>query len=291
MLAVLAVVAIVATACGNGGDTAGGDAGTGGGTIRIGLIPWDEAIAVTNLWQAILEERGYTVEVTQLEVGGLYSGLANGDIDLFFDGWLPATHADYWAQFGQDIDDLKVWYDQAPLTWVVPAYVDDVNSIADLQGKADMFDGRIVGIEAGSGLMRISREEVMPTYGLEDEYTLVESSTPAMLAELDKAYSAQEPIVVTLWEPHWAYGKYDLKNLEDPEGALGQPDEIHVLARKGFREDFPEVAGWLQNFELDGATLADLEVAILVDGPEGKELESAKAWLEENRSVVEAWLS
>src|SRR5690606_8923039 len=66
------------------------------GSIEIGWIPWDEAIAVTNMWAYVLEEGGMDVEVgSPLEVGPLYSALASGDIDLFLDAWLPLTHEDY----------------------------------------------------------------------------------------------------------------------------------------------------------------------------------------------------
>src|SRR5690554_3433376 len=60
----------------------------------------------------------------------------------------------------------------------------------------------------------------------EGEFELVESSTPAMLAALDSAVANDEPIVVTLWTPHWAYDAYPIKNLEDPDGAWGEPEEI-----------------------------------------------------------------
>lgn len=262
-----------------------------GGDIEIGLIPWDEAIAVTNLWEVVLEDRGYNVTQTQLEVGGLYSGVANCDLDLFLDAWLPATHSDYMEQFGDQVEDIGVWFEEAPLTWVVPSYVEEVDSIADLQGNAELFDGRIIGIEAGSGLMRISREEVMPAYGLEEDYTLIEGSTPAMLAELGNAIDDQEPIVVTLWEPHFAYGQYDLKNLEDPEGALGEPDEIHSLACQDFADEFPEVHAALQNFTMTNDPLATLEVAIQEAGA-GNEQDAVRTWLEDpaNQELVDSWL-
>jgi glycine betaine/proline transport system substrate-binding protein len=286
-LALLAAALMIGAAC--GGDGAAGVGEEANKEIKIGVIPWDEDIAVTNLWEALLEERGYQVEQTQLEVGGLYSGVANGDLDLFMDAWLPATHEDYWAQFGSQIDDLTVWFENAPLTWVVPAYVEDVSSIEDLQGNGDMFGGKVVGIEAGSGLMRVSREDVIPAYDLGDEYEVIEGSTPAMLAELEKAISDKEPVLVTLWQPHWAYGKWDLKNLEDPKGALGEPDSIHILAREGFEDDFSEVAGWLKNFRLANAPLAQLEVKIQQMG-EGQELAAARAWIKENRDLVDSWL-
>lgn len=265
----------------------GSDIGEGQ-SIEIGWIPWEEDIAATNLWQVILEANGYEVTQTQTDVAPVFDGVATGELDLFFDAWLPSTHEDYWGQYSDSIEDLGPWLAEAPLTWVVPAYVEDVNSIEDLKGNADMFNGQIIGIEPGSGLARISEEEVMPAYELEEEYEHVTSSTAAMLAELEAAISAEEPIVVTLWEPHPAYGRYELKNLEDPENALGDPDEIRNIAREGFREEFPDVAQALENMEIDAATLAGLEVAVLDEGE--TELEGARDWLEENVDVVRPWL-
>jgi glycine betaine/proline transport system substrate-binding protein len=285
-VAVSALMLLSAAACGGGGGGAGGEAPR---EIRIGLIPWDEDIAITNLWEVLLEDRGYEVTQVQLEVGGLYSGVANGDLDLFMDAWLPKTHEDYWAQFGSQIEKVKEWFPEAPLTWVVPKYVAEVDSIEDLAGNADMFGGQIVGIEAGSGLMRISREEVMPSYGLDDEYKLLEGSTPAMLAELQKAIESKEPILVTLWQPHWAYGKWPLKNLADPKGALGKPDGAWIVGREGFSEDFAEVASWLQSFTLTNDQLASLELMIQ-DAGEGKEKQAAAKWAEQNRALVDSWL-
>jgi glycine betaine/proline transport system substrate-binding protein len=288
------------TACGGteGGDSAGtpddaetsdgGQAADEAGTVTIGWIPWEEDIAVTNLWQAVLEENGYEVEQEQLDAGLLFEGLSTGDLDLFLDTWLPSTHSDYWDEYGDELEDLGVWLDEAPLTWVVPAYMEDINSIEDLQGNADTFGGEIIGIESSAGLTRISREEVVPTYELGDEYELLESSTPAMLAELDGAIADEEPIVVTLWRPHPAYAEYDLKDLEDPENALGDPDEIHAVARDGFSEEFPELATAFENFQFDQETLADLEAVVLAE--EGNELEAARTWLGENTDYVNQWL-
>jgi glycine betaine/proline transport system substrate-binding protein len=308
-LAGTVTAALLLTACGGAVDDAGeaasdggeeaasddGESAEGGGDVgegrevTIGWIPWEEDIAVTNLWQVILEENGYEVAQQQADVGPMFDGVATGEVDLFLDAWLPNTHSDYWEQYGEEVEDLGPWLDEAPLTLVVPAYVDEVETIEDLADNAELFDSRIVGIEPGSGLARITSDEVMPAYGLED-WDHVTGSTAAMLSELEAAIADEEPIVVTLWEPHPAYGRFDLKNLEDPELALGEPDEIRALARAGFSDDFPELVQAFEQFDFDAATLADLEVAVLVDAGEGNELEGARTWLDENRDHVAAWL-
>lgn len=286
LLAALAVLALLATACGNGEtDTTDTD------SINIGWIPWDEAIAVTYLWEHILEERGYDIQLTQLDVAPVYQGLADGDIDVFLDAWLPQTHSDYWERYGDQVEDLGIWYTGATLNLAVPADM-DITSIADLQGNADLFGGRIVGIEPGAGLMRMTREEVVPTYGLED-YNVIEGSTPAMLAELQRALDRDEPIVVTLWHPHWAYAAYDIKDLEDPEGALGGAEQLHVLGRTGFSGDFPEVAEWMANFEMPDDALASLEELVINTYEGGQEREAVLEWLEDpqNQALVDSWLT
>ncbi|MFW6113297.1 MAG: glycine betaine ABC transporter substrate-binding protein [Actinomycetota bacterium] len=288
----LAVFSMVIVACGEEEDGDGVEPGPEEkGTVEIGWIPWDEDVAVTYLWKNILEGQGYEVELTQLDVAPVYAGLAEGDLDLFFDSWLPVTHEDYWEEYGDQIDDIKIWYDQGSLELTVPAYLEEFNSIGDLQGQAEMFGGEIVGIEPGAGLTRLTREDVMPGYGL-DGYTLLEGSTPTMLAELDRAYSSEEPIVVTLWHPHWAYAAYDLKDLEDPENLYGGAEELHVLARDGFVDEHPELVEWLENFEMTDAQLASLEKLVIEDYGSGLEEEAVEEWLSEsaNQNLVDSWL-
>lgn len=285
-LAVLATLgALLLSACGGGAQDGAGR----GGEIEIGYIPWDEDVAATFLWKQLLEEKGYRVTATQVEVAPLFAAVANGSIDLFLDVWMPSTHGQYMERFGNQVEVLGTWYDRADLGLAVPEYV-DVRSIAELKDHADRFGRRIVGIEAGAGLMRVTRENAMPGYGLAD-WELVQSSTPTMLAELERAINNQEWIVVTLWRPHWAFAQFDIRYLEDPEGLMNPEgaEKIQVIARQGFREDFPEVAEWFSRFRMTEEQLAELEATIRDHGADRPE-EGVRAWLEENRDVVEAWL-
>ena len=281
-------VALATTACGSERSSSSGGSGSGDDkTITIGVLQgWTEDVAATYLWKQVLEEKGYTVSIKELsEPGPLFQGLSGGDIDLFLDTWLPITHEPYVEKQGDKIEDLGVWYDNAKLTIAVPEYV-DVTSIADLKGKADMFGGEIVGIEPGAGLTRVTKEEAMPGYGLDGEYTLRTSSSPAMLAALKDAVDAKKPIVVTLWRPHWAYAAYPIKDLEDPKGLMGDAEEIHTYARAGFSKDFPDVAKWLGGFTMTDEQLGSLEDLMVNEYGEGKEAEAVAAWIKENADYV-----
>ncbi|MFE8940341.1 ABC transporter permease/substrate binding protein [Streptomyces sp. NPDC007872] len=287
---VTALVGVVVLALVAGGTgflgTGSGNAGGNGKKVSIGYIPWDEGIASTYLWKELLERRGYEVDTKQLEAGALYTGLAGGQLDFQTDSWLPVTHAQYWEKYKNKLEDLGSWYGPTSLELSVPSYVKGVDSLADLKGKAGQFKGRIVGIEPSAGMMGILKDKVLEEYGLEGEYKVVDGSTPGMLAELKRAYERREPVVVTLWSPHWAYSAHDLKKLKDPKGAWGKGDGVHTLARKGFTEENPEVSAWLKDFELSEKQLTDLEAVVQETG-KGKEQQAVRTWLDRNPGLAE----
>lgn len=266
--------------------TASGVPDTGKGrTVSIGYIPWDEGIASTYLWKELLERRGYKVDARQLELGALFTGLAGGQIDVQTDAWLPVTQSEYWKKYGNKLEDLGSWYGPTSLELSVPSYMKDVTSLADLKGKGDRFKGRIIGIEPSAGEMKMLKDKVLPQYGLDGEYQVVDGSTPGMLAELKRAYAKKEPVAVVLWSPHWAYASYDMKKLQDPQGAWGEGDGIHTVTRKGFAADEPEVAAWMRSFKLTEQQLTGLEAKIQETG-KGKEQQAVRAWLDAHPEVA-----
>ena len=267
---------------GAGGTNSGGDGAEDKGTITLGFLPsWTDGLSTAYLLQDQLEKIGYTVEMKTLtEAGPLYTGLAQGDVDMYPSAWPELTHAEYMDTYGDDIEDIGTYYENAKLTIAVPEY-SELNSIEDLKGKGADFDGKIIGIEPGAGLTA-QTEKMIPAYGLEDEYELVTSSTAAMLTELKTATDAQEDLVVTLWRPFWANDAFGMKDLEDPEGAMGEAEGLHFLGHKGFAEEFPEAAELIEQIKLDDAQYGSLEDMVVNEYGEGNEADAVDAWLEEH---------
>jgi glycine betaine/proline transport system substrate-binding protein len=259
-----------------------------GKEIKIGYIPWDEGIASTYLWKELLERRGFKVTTTQYAAGPLYTGVATGQVDFQTDAWLPTTHAEYWKKYGKQLDDLGSWYGPTSLELTVPSYMKDVNSLEDLKSKSSEFNGKIIGIEPSAGMMGLLKDTVLKKYGLQGSYDVVDGSTPAMLTELKRAYAKKEPVVVTLWSPHWAYSDYDLKKLKDPQGAWGKGDGVHTLARQGFADDNPEVGRWLKDFSMTEKQLTGLEAQIQKAG-KGKEQDAVRTWLKQHPGLADKW--
>lgn len=251
--------------------------------ITIGAFNgWAESFATSHLMKAILEEDGYTVKVQAFEAAPGFTGVAQGDIDVLTDAWLPITHESYLEKYGDKMENLGCWYDNAKLTIAVN---DDspAKSIADLKEMGDEYNNALIGIEAGAGLTKQTKEEAIPTYGLED-YDFKISSTPAMLAAIDKSQKDKENIAVTLWRPHWAYDAYPMRDLEDPEGAMGGTELVFNFARTGFSEEYPKASQLFKNMVIDDEHLSSLEkVMFSPDEFNGKDHDAAvKQWLEEN---------
>ncbi len=287
-IALAGVAALVLTGCSAAGDAA---EGSGERPITIAVFNgWDEGIAASELWKNVLEEQGYEVELEYADPAAVYTGIANGDYDLTLDTWLPLTHAQYMETYGEDLVDLGAWNDEAKLTIAVNEDA-PIDSLTELADNADIFGNRLVGIEAGSGLVTVTQDEVIPGYGLEG-LDFVTSSTPAMLTELQAATDAGKDIAVTLWRPHWAYNAFPIKDLEDPDGLLGDAEGIHTVTSSNFKDDFPEVNDWLSSFKMDNDTLYSLEDAMFNSGGSGNDYAPAVAdWIAQNQEWVDALTS
>jgi glycine betaine/proline transport system substrate-binding protein len=256
--------------------------------IVLGYVNWDEDVAVTHLWKNLLEKKGYEVELKQLDIGPLYTALNQGSVDIHFDVWMPLTNKNYMDKFSDKFVTLSKWYTgETKMGFAVPTYMEDINTIADLQAHAAEFKGKAVGVEAGSETSTFAKK-ALEAYGV-TKMQVTDSSTPAMLSALTQAYADKKPIVVTLWSPHWAFGKFDLKYLEDPDEIMGQPGWIQTEANKVWAADHPVASQWIANMELSDPQLAELEIEI--NSSANKDMNAAvEKWLEKNQSLVDGWL-
>ncbi|OII13268.1 glycine betaine ABC transporter substrate-binding protein [Curtobacterium sp. MCBA15_008] len=288
-----AVAALALSACSPPGTSSASGTVENGDQKSMKMVVfngWDEDTAASELWKYVLEQKGYDVELDYADPAPAYQGLAQGDYDAVLDTWLPNTHKQYMDKYGETLEDLGAWNDQASLELTVNADA-PIDSLADLAAHKDDFGGRIVGIEPGAGETALVKDKVMKAYGLED-WDLVTSSTPAMLSELKKSEKDGSDIVVTLWRPHWAYNAFDVKDLEDPKGALGKNESIHTIVNEDFGDDFPQAQKWLQSFEMDSDTLYSLEDALVNSGADQSEYQSiVKKWVGEHEDYVDSLTS
>lgn len=260
----------------------GGAQAQGTGTVDLAYVEWSDTIVATNILAGVLEDEGYTVNLTPLPGAAMWQAVASGEADAHVAGWLPVTHAAYYEELKDQVELAGVNVEGARLGWAVPAYM-DIDSIEDIASDPSVVGGQVIGIDPGAGLMQAS-EKAITDYPL--DVTLVDGSDATMTAALQDAIRREEPIVVTAWTPHWMFSRFDLKYLEDPKGSLGGAEEINNVVRKGLKEDMPDVYAIISKFKLD---LADEEAIMLQNEEGGNAAETARAWIEANPEKVAAW--
>ena len=173
--------------------------------ITIGYVDgWSDSVATTHVAAEVIREKlGYPVKLMPVAAGIMWQGVARGKLDAMLSAWLPVTHGAYYAKMKDQVVNLGVNYPGAKIGLIVPEYV-KANSIEDLKAMKDDFGGRIVGIDAGAGVM-LKTDQAIKDYGL--DYKLVASSGSGMIAELTRAENDKKAVAVTGWIPHWMFAK------------------------------------------------------------------------------------
>lgn len=288
------LVGVVAAGCGGGGSESsqGGSEGEAK-TLKLGVAAgWTENIAVANLVKVLLEEDlGYQkVDTQTADLGVVFEGVGNGDLDAFQDMWLP-NHAAQFESVENDVEQLDPWYDGTVKFGIVtPSYM-NITSIDQLN-EAGVTE--IVGIDPGAIITTAILENTIPQYGLDAEY--IQSSEAAMLSVVDKRYEKQEKFAFIAWTPHWMNETYDITYLEDPKNTLVNPEgdplnqaKISTIVREDLKEDDPVAHAMLSEYKLNEEQTNSLEEEINEAGYDDPTL-GVKAWIEDNRDVVQPWI-
>lgn len=274
-LGLVLVLSLLLVAC------ASDDEGTKSQAVNLAYVEWETEVASTHVVGQVLEDLGYDVTLTPLDNGIMWEALANGEVDGMVSAWLPQTHAPQVEKYKGQIEDLGENLIGGKIGLVVPSYM-DVDSIEDLTDEADKT---ITGIEPGANITGTT-ENAHEIYPNLEGWTVLSSSSVAMVGALKQALENGEEIIVTGWSPHWKFNAFDLKYLDDPKGMYGTEEYIGTFARNGFKEDNPEAHSVLDNFHW---TPEDIE-SVMMDIMEGMNpKDAAKKWIKENEAKVAEW--
>ena len=263
------------------------NSGPAGEPLKLGWSAWADAEVVSLMAAQLIEsELNQPVERVMADIGIQYQSVARGDLDLMLMAWLPGTHRDYWSKVRDRVLDLGPMY-SGRLGWIVPDYVPEevIASIEQLQDPqlAARFDGRVQGIDPGSGLNQASLK-ALKQYGL-TSMELVASSSAAMAAVLAQAIDEQRWLIATSWTPHWMFARYKLRFLDDPKGSFGATERIHAVARQGLDQQHAAVTSFLSRFHLPESDLDGL----LLQAQESSAEAAVTAYLTNHPNRVRYW--
>ncbi|MGY2289701.1 glycine betaine ABC transporter substrate-binding protein [Pseudomonas sp. SDO528_S397] len=253
-------------------------------TLSIGYVDgWSDSVATTNVAAEVIRQKlGHDVKLQAVATGIMWQGVATGKLDAMLSAWLPVTHGEYWAKNKDKVVDYGPNFKDAKIGLIVPEYV-KAKSIEDLKTDTT-FKNKIVGIDAGSGVM-LKTDEAIKQYGL--DYKLQASSGAAMIAELTRAEDKQESIAVTGWVPHWMFAKWKLRFLDDPKGIYGAAETVNSIGSKDLEKKAPDVAAFLKKFQW--ASKDEIGEVMLAIQEGAKPEAAAKDWVAKHPERVAEW--
>ena len=262
--------------------------------VTFSDVGWTDITATTAATSLIAEALGYETETKVLSVPVTYTGLAEGDIDVFLGNWMPTMEADIapYRDAGT-VEVIRTNLEGAKYTLATNEAgaalgISDFNNIKD---HKDALEGKIYGIEPGNDGNRLILEMISGgPFGL-DGFEVVESSEAGMLAEVKNKNDAGAPIVFLGWEPHPMNANFKMTYLSGGDDVFG-PNfggaVVDTNTRKGYVAECPNTGKMLQNLVFSLQMENEIMGAILNDGADPRD--AAKTWLAANPGTWEPWL-
>jgi len=263
-------------------------------SVRFSDVGWTDITATTAATTVLLETLGYDVDVSLLSVPVTYTGLAEGDVDVFLGNWMPTMEADIapYRDAGT-VDTVRANLTGAKYTLAVSSSLSEngLTSFDAIAGFAEELDGKIYGIEPGNDGNRLIQEMIdSDTFGL-GGFELVESSEQGMLAQAARAERQGEGIVFLGWEPHPMNANLRMTYLSGGDDIFG-PDfggaTVFTNTRAGYVEECPNIGALLNNLEFTLPMENEIMGKILDMGEDPED--AAREWLTQNPDALDLWL-
>lgn len=237
-----------------------------GTTVQMARATWDTGWFQANVYKQMLEELGYEVpRITSLQNPAFYTSVAQGDVDLWVNGWFPLhnTYEDDFVENARKIGYVarggalqgylvsKEHAEQYNITSLEDFKRDEVKQAfdSDGDGKAEM-----VACPPGWGCEKVIAHH-WDAYNMRDHVDLIKADYSPAMADALARYENGEPVFFYTWTPNWTVGL--LKPGEDvvwitvkeanlPEDQAHLEDETSMSGIEGCVKD-PCNLGWPVN--------------------------------------------
>lgn len=263
-------------------------------TVRIGAVGWTDVVATTAVASELLQGLGYETKQTQASQQIIFAGIQKGQIDAFLGYWKPIMD-DNIKPF-LDAGAVKVAAEpslnDAVAVLAVPSYTADkgLKTLADIAKFKDELDGKIYGIEAGSGANTAIQKMIDSNqFGL-GGFKLVESSEAGMLAAVGRAARNEKAVVFFGWKPHPMNLSMQITYLTGTEDVFGPNDgaaTVSTVTAPDYAERCPNANRLLTSLRFTSEQEAELMQPIM---DRKAPAQVARDWIKANPQVVEAWL-
>lgn len=313
-VALVLALGVVAVSCGGGGSSSGG-AVESEDPIKITLHDWTGQLVTSQIMGAVLSEAGYNVEFVQADYLAQFAGLETGDLTVAME---------IWATTGQEAMDASLATGNtvnfgdtgmvAREEWWYPEYMKEkcpglpdweaLNECASEFATPETAPkGRYLGGPVTWGGFD---EERIAALNL--DFEVVHAGTDAALfAELESAYEREAPVLLWIYQPHWApvkfkgefveFPKYSPECYNDPAAGLnpsaaydcGKPvGPIWKVGWAGLTDKWPGAAKAIKAFNLNNDEMGAMVAKVDLDGEKLEDV--VDQWMKDNESRWKEWI-
>jgi glycine betaine/proline transport system substrate-binding protein len=288
--------------------SAGGGATDSSKPIAVNLADWTGSHITSTIVAKLLRKIGDNVNMVPLDGGAIFPALENGDLQVAPEAWSSAQSTAIALALAtgkvMNLGDTGLtgidrwWYPE-----YVKAQCPDLPDWRALNKCAKLFATLQTGSKGQLLLYPASwgghDDERVKSLGL--DFQIVRTgSEAALLAQVKAAYLRHQPILVWLYEPHWAparfrgeyvqlpayteacysSGKFDC---EKPSGPIIKLANVNLAAQ------YPHATKLLKRFSL---TNADYDAMVGEVDVEGKSVEGvADEWLAQHKDQWLQWIA
>lgn len=262
--------------------------------IRFANPGWSDVTMTTAAASYILEALNYKTKELFVSVPITYSALSSGELDVFLGYWTPSMTSIYQPyKDNGSVELLHTNLEGARYGLAVPKYLYDegLKSVQDLVKFSKELNYNIYGVEAGNDgntlILNMIKDDA---FGLKN-FSLIESSEQAMLAQVDVQTKQKQPIVFLAWEPHPMNINHEIRYLEGADEYFGKNQgeaKVHTNVRKNFANLCPNVAKFLS--QLTFTTEMENEWMDQMINKKKNPQKVVISWLKNNPQTLEKWL-
>ena len=283
--------------------------------IKLSLHDWTGQLVTTQIMGSVLKNAGYNIEYLQADYIAQFAGLKTGDVHVAMESWeTTGREAMDEATGTGKVENLGENGMTAIEEWWYPDYMNEkCPGLPDWKALAKCAEafatpetapkGRYLGGPVTWGGFDDERVEAL---GL--DFEVVHAGTDAALfAELESAYQRKAPVLLWVYAPHWAPGKYagawvkfpkyTAECYSDPAWGInpdatydcGKPTgPIWKVAWSGLKDKWPGAHRVIKNFTLNNDEMGAMIAAVDLDG---KKLDDVVAqWISSNESRWQGWI-
>lgn len=217
--------------------------------VKLAYTEYSESILQMEILKELIRRKlGTALEGILVPSKELWRSVAEGKVDATVAPWMPYSCQGFSRQYGDQLRELGGNLKGCKYGFVVPAYV-KIDKIQDMIHHIKEFKGKIYSVQRRTSVGALATE-ALSRYSLAG-FEIIYGDDVSMLNTLKSKIENKEWVVITGWQPHWMFGKYDLKFLEDNQKIFGGEEYCTTLVRKELQEENPPLYEIIKNFKMD----------------------------------------